>query len=395
MDYRSIKTEDEYKTALKRVEKLMDIDSPSDNDLEKMNILSLLIEQYEKVHYPLDTVDPIEYIKFKMDQDGLSNKDMAKYIGSLSKVSEVLSYKVKLNLNMIHNLNEGLGIPLDILSRSYGEKTFKGKYPPNYYNCFNELVKRSFFPLFSGTLSDAKKQADKLISSLIQGYDIGEQCYCRKTEYSEMDSFALFAWQCRIKQLLKKEKIPDFSLDKLPESFLHDVARLSYYMDGCKLVKEHLNKFGIHFITLRHLPKTNLDGAAFLCESHPVVALTLRCDRVDNFWFTLMHELAHVYLHLRNERCSFFDDTISESEHAEDTTSNIEAAANRMAEESLVPQKTWMTLKTQKYTLREMSNILQIHPALIARKIQFEEKNDKKFSEFVNPGGLREKMAVY
>ena len=145
MEYKIIKTENEYTTALERVSELMDIGSPNDEVLEEINILSLLIEQYEKENYPIDPVDPIEYIKFKMDQDGLSNKDMVKYIGSSSKVSEVLSYKVKLNLNMIHNLNEGLGIPLEILSRPYEKKEIKGRYPVEYYKCFNELVKRNYF----------------------------------------------------------------------------------------------------------------------------------------------------------------------------------------------------------------------------------------------------------
>lgn len=392
MEYKIIKTENEYKTALERVSELMDIGSPNDEVLEEINILSLLIEQYEKENYPIDPVDPIEYIKFKMDQDGLSNKDMVKYIGSSSKVSEVLSYKVKLNLNMIHSLNEGLGIPLEILSRPYEMKEIKGRYPVEYYKIFNELVKRNYFRDFKGTLAEAKKRADELIDSLIGNYLIGKQCYCRRTENADIDTCALFFWQCRIKQMLEQEELPAFDLKKLPDSFMQDVAHLSYYTDGCKLVKDHLNKFGIHFAVLRHLPKTNLDGAVFMLGEHPVVALTLRYDRHDNFWFTLMHEIVHVLHHLKEESVSYFDDT--NSSKTNDEIADYEAEANRIAEETFIPSSVWKNInKNMGYNeLESLSNSLKIHPAIIAGRIRYTTGNYKHFSNIVNQGGIREKF---
>ena len=386
-----LKTETEYEDALKRVETIMDQDSPSNEDLDEMELLVLLIEKYEEEHYPISSPDPVEYLKFIMDKDGLTKKDMVKYIGSPSKVSEVLSYKVKLSLNMIHNLNEGLGIPLEILSRPYDKKEIKGKYPPEYYACFNELVKRNYFPSFTGTLSEAKERKDELLAALINGFKMGEQCYCRKTKNTEIDHFALFAWQCRIKQLISSEQLPDFKKDKLPETFLRDVARLSYYADGCKLVKEHLNKFGIHFVILKHLPKTNLDGAVFMFKKHPVVALTLRYNREDNFWFTLLHELAHVILHLKDENTSFFDDTADEKSG---TIEDFEQKANAEAQNALIPDRIWNQYKSAGYSIDDLSNKLQVAPSIIAGRIRFETQNYQRYSELVYKNDIRKKLGV-
>lgn len=114
MEIKVIKTETEYEAALARAEALMDAapDSPEEDELE---VLTLLIEVYEKKHYPIDPPDPIGAIKFRMEQQELSYKDMQQYLGSASKVSEVLSGKRPLSLTMIRKLYKGLGIPYEVL----------------------------------------------------------------------------------------------------------------------------------------------------------------------------------------------------------------------------------------------------------------------------------------
>ena len=114
MNIKIIKTDAEYEEALARIDALMDAapGSPQEDELE---LFSLLVEKYEEVHYPIDLPDPVDAIKFRMEQEGLEPKDMIKYLGSQSKVSEVLNYKRPLSLTMIRNLHEGLGIPAEIL----------------------------------------------------------------------------------------------------------------------------------------------------------------------------------------------------------------------------------------------------------------------------------------
>lgn len=111
-----IKTEKQYEDYLELAEELIDLDrEPDSEDGDKLELLTLLISSYEDVHYPIDFPDPISAIRFRMDQEGLTQKDLIPYIGSKSKVSEVLNGKRNLSLRMIRNIHENLGIPLEIL----------------------------------------------------------------------------------------------------------------------------------------------------------------------------------------------------------------------------------------------------------------------------------------
>lgn len=111
-----LRTAEDHALAMERMLTLMKknpaLGSP---ESEEMEILGLLIEKYEDEHYPIVPPDPIEAIKFRMDQQGLRKKDLIPYIGSASKVTEVLNGTRNLSLSMIRRLSEGLGIPADIL----------------------------------------------------------------------------------------------------------------------------------------------------------------------------------------------------------------------------------------------------------------------------------------
>ena len=114
MQPKVIKTEAEYEVALVRVAELMDA-QPGSPDEQELELFALLVEQYEQEHFPIAPPDPVEAILFRMEQEGLTRKDLAAYIGSPSKVSEVLNRKRPLSLSMIRALHRGLGIPADIL----------------------------------------------------------------------------------------------------------------------------------------------------------------------------------------------------------------------------------------------------------------------------------------
>ncbi|HLX62072.1 MAG TPA: transcriptional regulator [Planctomycetota bacterium] len=109
-----IKTETEYNAALERASALMDASAKSPEAAE-LELLATLLEAYESRRYPIGPPDPIEAIKFRMDQAGLKQKDLTPYIGSRSKVSEVLNHKRPLSLRMIRALHKGLGIPAESL----------------------------------------------------------------------------------------------------------------------------------------------------------------------------------------------------------------------------------------------------------------------------------------
>jgi HTH-type transcriptional regulator / antitoxin HigA len=111
-----IKSEEEYEHALEMVEELMDLSpEPGTDEGDILELLILLISVYEKEHYPISMPDPIEAIKFRMQQQELSQNDLIPFLGSRSKVSEVLNGKRPLSLTMIRALHNGLGIPAEIL----------------------------------------------------------------------------------------------------------------------------------------------------------------------------------------------------------------------------------------------------------------------------------------
>ena len=118
MDIKAIKTEEDYQKALKRLEVIFDasIDSPEGDEAE---ILSILIEKYEDEHFPIDAPDPLEAIKFRMEQMNLKQKDLACILGYKSRVSEIFSKKRKLNLRMIRDLHKKLKIPYEALMNEY------------------------------------------------------------------------------------------------------------------------------------------------------------------------------------------------------------------------------------------------------------------------------------
>ena len=118
MNIKVIKTEEDYNRALERLEVIFDAKLGT-KEGDELEILSILIEKYENEHYPIDLPNPIEAIKFRMEQLGLQQKDLAEIIGYKSRVSEIMNYKRKLTLEMIRSLHNSLSIPTNVLIQEY------------------------------------------------------------------------------------------------------------------------------------------------------------------------------------------------------------------------------------------------------------------------------------
>lgn len=117
VEIKVIKNERDYKRALRDVEALWDCPANS-KDSQLLEVLSILIEEYEKKHYAIEEPDPIEFIKYRMEQMHLSKKELGKYLGGPNRVSEVLNRKRPLTLKMIKNLYQHLQIPAEVLLAS-------------------------------------------------------------------------------------------------------------------------------------------------------------------------------------------------------------------------------------------------------------------------------------
>lgn len=383
-----IKSETDYKIALAELEKLIDLEpkvgSPESNRLE---LLSLLINTYEKSNFKMDNPDPVEAIKFRMEQQNLTPRDLIPFIGSRSKVSEILSKKRPLTLQMMRALHNGLGIPASVLimgSETEGseENIDWDRFP------IKEMIKKGWIKA-SKIHEEIMKELHKFFSD-----KYALTALYRKTDHvrsgRQMDSYALTAWTARI---VNKAKDNNSKLGKFPGSididFLKKVAQLSWSDKGPILAQEFLYKNGIQLIIEPHLPHTQLDGAAILIEGkNPIVGLTIRYDRLDNFWFTLMHELAHIVLHSSSEFSEFYDDL-----DIQDNIDSKEQEADKLACESLVPNNQWIKSPASKLKSPDAAQLLArqlgINPAIVAGKMRHEFKAYKMLNNLVGHRQVR------
>lgn len=379
-----IKNEVEYKMALAHLETLMEAE-PNATLEEEMELFAVLIENYEREHFPIGLPDPIEAIKFRMEQQGLTRKDLEKYIGSQSKVSEVLNRKRPLSIGMIRALHQGLGIPAEVLLQEEGKELSAPKYDLKKYP-FNEMFKEGYFNFFNGPLQEAKEVSEELLDrffSVFRGLSF-EKALPRSSAADKMDEFALEAWQARALSLAEEQELPPYASNSLDEEDLKHMVKLSAFEKGPDLAREFLQKHGIAFVILKNLPHTYLDGACFKSPSgRPVIGLTLRHDRLDNFWFTLFHELGHLNLHLIQNNLAFFDDTESEHSHAHDSH---EGEANDFAARHLISDDVWKQWRrtnsgiVSKEEIRLFADRLNISPAIVAGRLRWETGDYLKYS---------------
>lgn len=393
-----IKTKTDYKAALARIEELFDAvpGTPAGDELE---LLATLVELYESKTFPIGLPDPLTAIRFRMEQQGLKPKDLVPFIGSPSKVSEVLSGQRSLSLSMMRNLVSGLGIPAEVLLQKSGAKldvnspALQGHRFP-----VAEMLKRGWFSNFHGTLVEAKEQLEDLLASFAGSLGVDALRPALNRQHvrsgSRMDPYALAAWRIRVATMALRESLPVYRRGTVTPEFLRELVRLSYLDAGPKLAKEFLNKSGIHFVVEPHLPKTFLDGAALsLSDGSPVVAFTLRHDRLDNFWFTLCHELAHVALHLdKDDIDTFYDDLANAG------ADTCEKEADKFASEALIPQQKWnkagLSKRYSAATVRVFAEDLRINPAIPAGRIRFEKKNYMVLKDLVGAGKVRRLFAA-
>jgi len=392
MKAKILKTETEYTAALDYIETLMDAE-PGSSAEEELELFSLLVEQYEREHYPIAPPDPIDAILFRMEQQGLARKDLVPYIGNQSRVSEVLNRKRPLTLQMMRRLHEGLGIPASSLLQEPGAKLKSLSFDPQSFP-LTAMHKAGYFEGRSGSIRSVKEYGEELLTGLLAVFagSIPQAIYCRRTD-NDLDVHALTAWQARLLQLIQGEDLPAYAADALDETFFKQLVRASYFAQGPTLVQRMLNDKGIHFALLPHLPKTYLDGAAFLSpQGHPVIGLTLRHDRMDNFWFTLAHELAHIHLHLHGGEEAFFDDM----EHRLcDTDDPREEEANSFAREMFIAESVWqaegrpLLVSCTDRDVLALAEKLEISSAIVAGRIRWESGDYTRCSRLIGQGDVR------
>jgi HTH-type transcriptional regulator/antitoxin HigA len=383
-----IRTEQDYKEAIELVAALIARDpDPDSTEGEQLGLLSALVQDYEARAFPEMLPDPIEAIKFRMEQENLKPADLVPYIGSRSRVSEILSGKRQLTLDMVRALSDGLGIPAKVLIQKPEMDT-----DVEYENWDNRLVKemekRGYFG--SSSLKESKKGELLRDFFLPVGSHLQVVGMMRKSHYRSSpltDKHALSAWATQVYKKAQSVKITaKYKPGVVNPDFMRDLAKRSREGNSPIIVQGLLKESGIILIVEPHLPKTYLDGATLLInKDNPVIGITLRYDRLDNFWFTLMHELAHIALHFNQDISLFYDEI--EGVKGVDLNSK-ERDADKVASEALVPSSKWEVspakLIPSPMAAQSLADELGIHVAIVAGVMRHEHKNYYYLNKIVN-----------
>lgn len=397
---RAIRSEADYEAAIARIDDLMDAQSGTPEG-EELDVLTDLVELYEAKHVPMGYPSPLGAIRFRMEQSGLSPRDLVSFMGSRAKVSEVLSGKRPLTMQMARALHANLGVPADVLLQQPGgelhsalEGTDWRRFP------LAEMAKRGWIEKRRNFASHAEEIMRDLIRRAGGEYVL--PAFFRKNDQARVsaktDPYSLKAWCWEVLARANAHRLlVGFKPDTVDLSFLRKVAMLSWSQDGPRLAQEFLANHGIHLVCLEHLPRTHLDGAALqLADGTPVIGLTLRYDRLDNFWFCLLHELAHIGRHMSAMSNEAFVDDLSLRAVQGARRVPRETEADEWAEHGLIPEDIWNTSKVKDnptpLAVMELAQRLGIHPAIIAGRIRYETRNFRLLSHFVGTGMLRKQF---
>ncbi|MDA3898512.1 MAG: ImmA/IrrE family metallo-endopeptidase [Desulfobacteraceae bacterium] len=394
MNIRPVNSEQAYDEAIKRIETLWGAESGT-LEGDELDVLLTLVRVYEKENHPVPPPTPIEAIRFVMDQRGMKQVDLVPYIGSRSKVSEILRGKRTLSLSMIRSLHTHLNIPAEVLISN--EMNFPLNGEDVNWDSFpvKEIVDRGWITGF-----DYKTQAEEIMRELASQacadfYFTDQNRVCLRQgdgRKKKDNSYSIDAWILRV--LAQAEEIETglkFNPDIIDNSFIKKLAYLSVLKDGPLRARELLQNKGIKLVVVPHFDRTYLDGAALINKKgEPIIALSLRYDRLDNFWFTLSHELAHLMLghvYSADGQCIIDDlDLI-------DLQDEIENEANELATESLIPSQLWNSHPARK--TRKIKDILDlaakadIHKSIVAGRIRYERKNHSILWPHVGKGIVR------
>ena len=356
MDIRIIKTDVQYRQALDEVTRLAETDPVVESaNGARLELLAKLVEDYEKNRFSFSKPDPIDAILFRMEEKGLRQKDIADLLGGRNRASEVLSRKRQLTLPMIRALYEKLDIPPALLVQE----------PKAEYSSEGDPVLLRHTQVFGGS--------------------------------ARTNQVHIQLWLARVREIADSRGYlrGRYRPEHLSFETLRYISRLSWMPDGPRIAMNFLAERGIALVIEPHLPPTRLDGAAMIGRSGaPVIGLTVREDRLDNFWFTLIHELVHAWKHLDQENHrAIADENIEKRAKA---SNDIEHEANETAAELLIDKATWRRshahLSPTVQTIQEFATRMQISPAIVAGRVRRERDNYSLFTKLV---GYRTVRAMF
>jgi HTH-type transcriptional regulator/antitoxin HigA len=380
MNIRPVNSEQAYDEAIECIETLWGAESGTPEG-DELDVLLTLVRVYEKEKHPVPPPTPIEAIRFVMDQRGMKQADLVPYIGSRSRVSEILRGKRTLSLSMIRSIHTHLSIPAEVLIKDGMDFPLDGEGVKWDSFPVTEIVNRGWV-----TGLDPKTHAEEIMRELASqacadSYftDQNRACLRQGTRRNEKDDpYSIDAWILGVlAQVETIEAGVKFNPNILDKSFIGKVVYLSGLKDGPLRAKEFLQNKGIKLVIVPHFKRTYLDGAALVSKKgEPIIALSLRYNRLDIFWFSLALVLAHLALgHVHNAECQCIIDDLDLIGPQDE----IENDADELARESLIPRQLWNSHPARNTgklkDILDLASKADIHKSIVAGRIRYERNN--------------------
>lgn len=260
-----------------------------------------------------------------------------------------------------------------------------------------EMVRRKWFQL--GGIQNKVAERGEALFDFLFGHRANRPAFAMfkgrrpSTQRDLFEEIATMAWIAHVTDTAQSQlRKTAFKVSSVSDEFVHRLVRLSVLNDGPKQALEAVRGIGINVVIEGGLPGMSVDGASFHTRGiGPVLVMTLRYDRLDNFWFTLLHELGHIALHLADPSDDVFVDSMEDGQNDDQ---EAEAEADAFAKDGLIPRDTW--LRSGAHRLGSESSVvsfakqLGIHPAIVAGRIRYERREFRIFPDLVGIGGVRD-----
>jgi len=340
---------------------------------------------------PFEATHPGTLIKDELEvRDDIKQKDLAELLGvKPSFLNEIIKGKRPITADIAILLEKTLEIPADYWMKFQSqyeidcarikEKNINKIKLIELWNIIKEYVPVNYFKKQGYLTENLEENIIKIkliyaittIDGLVNIFATKKFAFYKKSEKLKIDDKNMIAWNSLAEYEAKNQSINTFNFDNI-DSLTQSLNDIFFENNNTLFkVKKVLNQYGVKFSTIEKLEKTPVDGYSFWSENNPAIAVTLRHSRIDNFSFTIMHEIGHIALHLKNNKeQKFLDLTNQEVNH-------YEIEANDFAQKKLISEKCWEDI-IQNYIplddneIEKISKKYNIHPAIILGRACYE-----------------------
>lgn len=340
---------------------------------------------------PFEATHPGILIQDELEvRDDITQKELAILLGvKPSFLNEIIKGKRPITADIAILLEKALDIPADYWMKFQSqyeidlaklkEKNITKLQHLEFWKVINQYVPVKYFKKCGYLIEDLGANIAKVLSiyavttidGLVKKVTEKRFAFFKKSEKLQIEENNLIAWTSLAAFEANKKETNTFHFDNLQQLNIELQEIFYQNKDVVSLVDKKLAQYGIKFLLIDKLDKTPIDGYSFWSNQNPVIALTLRHQRIDNFAFTMMHELGHIALHLKDSKDQVFIDLTKMEEDL------LEQEANVYAQNSLIPSKEWQKFKDGHKRINDnvickFAETYKIHPAIVLGRVCYE-----------------------